>query len=119
MKKRTLFIIGAVVVVLVVLSCIGCLVLGSLSTPLQTATPEIVIEEWEGVYLGMPADDVLVLHPKSETTEAPVNLGEDSEGLIVRWSYPGAYLILAHRKGEGTDIVTCYRVIEIQLREAP
>jgi hypothetical protein len=75
--------------------------------------------EWEGVYIGMPADDVLKIHPKSETTEEPVQLGTDSEGLVVRWSYPGAYLIFAIREGEGTDslgLSKCYRVIEIQLR---
>lgn len=116
MKKRTLLVIAAVVVALVVLSCIGCLIIGSISPPLQTATPEIVIKEWEGVYLGMPADDVLKIHPKSEMTKETMILGEDSEGHIVRWAYPDAYLIFAHRKGEEPNSPECYRVIEIQLR---
>jgi hypothetical protein len=77
------------------------------------------VTEWEGVHIGMPADDVLRIHPQSEATEDPVTLGEDSEGLVVRWSYPGAYLIFALREGEGTDSLgmsKCYRVVEIQLR---
>lgn len=88
------------------------------SQPATTPTPVIALE-WEGVYIGMPADDVLKIHPKSETTEEPVQLGTDSKGLIVRWSYPGAYLIFAKREGEGTDslgFTNCYRVIEIELR---
>ena len=88
------------------------------SIPMQTTSPTPVLE-WEGVYIGMPADDVLKMHPKSETTEDPVTLGEDSEGLVVRWSYPSAYLIFALREGEGTDSLgmsKCYRVIEIQPR---
>jgi len=87
-------------------------------TPTRTSTPAAVLE-WKGVYIGMPADDVLKIHPKSETTEEPVILRRDSEGLVVRWSYPGAYLIFALREGEGTDSLgmsKCYRVIEIQLR---
>jgi hypothetical protein len=84
----------------------------------RTPTPATVLE-WEGIYIGMPADDVLKIHPQSEATEEPVVLGNDSEGLVVRWSYPGAYLIFALREGEGTDSLgmsKCYRVIEIQLR---
>jgi len=87
-------------------------------TTTRTPTPMEVLE-WQGVYIGMPADDVLKLHPKSETTEEPVVIGSDPEGLIVRWSYPDAHLILARRDGEGTDSLgfsVCYRVIEIQLR---
>jgi hypothetical protein len=79
------------------------------------------ITEWEGVYIGMPADDVLRIHPKDEMTEESEVLGTDSEGLVVRWTYPGAYLTFAIREGEcpeGVDSLSChcYRVIEIQLR---
>jgi hypothetical protein len=79
------------------------------------------VSEWEGVYIGMPADDVLWVHPREETTEAPETIDQDSEGLVVRWSYPGAYLILARRWGEcplGVDESRCYcyRVMEIYLR---
>ena len=94
--------------------------LGPLPTAIQLRTPTpVTVLEWESVYIGMPADDVLKIHPKSETTEDPLVLGNDSEGYVVRWSYPGAYLILAKREGEGTDSLgmsKCYRVIEIQLR---
>jgi hypothetical protein len=90
-----------------------------LSVSPQATESGTTVTEWEGVYIGMPADTVLRIHPQSETTEDPVLLGQDSEGLIVRWSYPGAYLIFALRDGEGTDSLgmsMCYRVIEIQLR---
>lgn len=94
--------------------------LGPGSIPKQTETPTpMKVLEWEGVYIGMPADDVLKIHPKSELTEDSVILGNDSEGLIVRWSYPGAYLTFALREGEGTDslgLSKCYRIVEIQLR---
>jgi hypothetical protein len=77
--------------------------------------------EWERVYVGMPADDVLRIHPKSEMTAEPETLGTDSEGLVVQWTYPGAYLTFAIRDGECPEGVHssschCYRVIEIQLR---
>lgn len=75
--------------------------------------------KWAGVYIGMPADDVLKIHPKSEAVAAPEVLGSDSEGQIVKWTYPGAFLILARREGQGTDSLghsKCYRVIEIHLR---
>jgi hypothetical protein len=78
----------------------------------RTLTPATVLE-WEGVYIGMPADNVLKIHPKSDLTEDPVQLGQDSEGLVVRWSYPGAYLIISRWERDG---VYCYRVREIQLK---
>lgn len=83
-----------------------------------TASPTPVLE-WQGVYIGMPADDVLKIHPKSEMAADTVTLGRDSNGLIIRWAYPGAYLTFARREGPGTDglgFSDCYRVIEIQLR---
>lgn len=94
------------------------------SSPSQIPTSGVMessITEWEGVYLGMPADDVLLIHPSDEATSPPEQIGSDSDGLIVRWSYPGAYLIIARREGScpsnagGTDCY-CYRVIEIILR---
>jgi hypothetical protein len=93
---------------------------GPSPTLIQSEAPTpVTVLEWEGVYIGMPADDVLKIHPKSEMTEETLVLGNDSEGLVARWSYPGAYLIFALREGEGTDSLgmsKCYRVIEIQLR---
>jgi hypothetical protein len=89
------------------------------SASAEAVTAGSAVTEWEGVHIGMPADTVLKIHPKSETTEPPVVLGHDSRGLIVRWSYPSAYLTFAMRDGEGTDSLgmsICYRVIEIQLR---
>lgn len=109
----------------VVLLC-GCAFALSLATraPTSTSSPTKTptatkVQRWEGVFIGMPADDVLRIHPKSEMTEDSVVLRSDSKGLIARWSYPGAYLIFARREGAGTDdlgMVECYRVIEIQLR---
>jgi hypothetical protein len=78
-----------------------------------TPLPKRVVEEWEGVYLGMCSDDVLNIHPKSESVSDPENLGTDSEGLIVRWNYSSASLIFKIRTGE--DGISCYRVQEIQL----
>ncbi|MEJ2353213.1 MAG: hypothetical protein P8Y03_25780 [Anaerolineales bacterium] len=87
------------------------------ATPLETATPipEEIVEEWEGVHLGMCADDVLKIHPKSESMSVPENLGTDAEGLIVRWNYPTASLIFKRRWGD--DGIYCYRVQEIQLHK--
>lgn len=87
------------------------------------ARPTIVesqVGEWQGVYIGMPADDVLRIHPREEATAEPEVIDRDSEGLVVRWSYPGAYLILARQWGEcpqdvGLPRCYCYRVIEIYL----
>jgi len=127
----------AMVVVLVVgcafaffLLLIDISVPASVSPSLGTQTPTDIpkatktsapmeVKRWEGVYIGMPADDVLRIHPKSEMNEDSVVLRNDSKGLVIRWSYPGAYLTFARREGEGTDSLgfsECYRVIEIQLR---
>ncbi|MBC7263620.1 MAG: thermonuclease family protein [Chloroflexi bacterium] len=70
------------------------------------------VSEWRGVYIGMPADDVLAIHPKSEAIGEPEVLGTDAEGFIVKWTYPGAFLILTRWKKDGVE---CYRVKEIHL----
>jgi hypothetical protein len=82
-----------------------------LPTPVPTTEP--IFDEWEGVYIRMCADDVLKIHPKSEATGEAEVLGTDDEGLIVKWNYPNASLILKRRWGE--DGIYCYRVQEIQL----
>jgi hypothetical protein len=81
--------------------------------PALTSSVGPIIDEWEGVYLGMCADDVLEIHPKSETVGEPEVLGTDAEGLIVSWNYTSASLILNRRWGE--DGIYCYRVQEIRL----
>jgi hypothetical protein len=81
--------------------------------PTLVPTTEPIFDEWEGVYIGMCADDVLKIHPKSEATGEAEVLGTDDEGLIVRWNYPNASLVLKRRWGE--DGVYCYRIQEIQL----
>lgn len=71
------------------------------------------VETWKGVYIGMPADDVLEIHPKSEMVSNSEVLGTDSEGYVVKWIYSDAYLIMARWEQDG---VYCYRVREIHLR---
>ncbi len=61
MKKRTLLIIGAAVIVLAVLLCIGCLALGALAPP-PTATPGTAIEE-------PPATPEIVMEEPTATPE--------------------------------------------------
>jgi TM2 domain-containing membrane protein YozV len=90
-------------------------------TSRPTETRDMAVSQWQGVHIGMPSDDVLRIHPKEETTAAAEVIGKDSDGLLVRHSYPGAYLILARRWGtcpQGVDEAECYcyRVIEIRLR---
>ena len=91
---------------------------GPAPTPRAVATKQTT-RQWAGVHVGMPADDVLKIHPKSEMVMGTQVMGSDSAGQIYKWTYPGAYLILARREGAGTDslgLSECYRVIEIQLR---
>ena len=91
---------------------------GPAPTPRAVATKQTT-RQWAGVYIGMPGDDVLKIHPKSEMVMGTQVMGSDSAGRIYKWTYPDAYLILARREGAGTDslgLSECYRVIEIQLR---
>lgn len=97
-----------------------CLALPRLASPLptDTITPEPTLEytladEWDGVVLGMLADDVLKIHPKSETIAEPEQIGADSEGLIVKWFYPGVDLVFARREIGG---IYGYRVVEIRIK---
>lgn len=73
----------------------------------QSATP---IQQLRGVYIGMPADDVLQIWGKGLRTEV---LGQDSEGLVVAWVYQDARLIM---KRSWLADTYQYRVAEIQLR---
>lgn len=80
-------------------------------TPSSTASPTPV-QTWEGVTLGMCADQVLVLHPNTESIKPPEQVGQDSEGFLVKWFYAGVELLFGRRTEAG---VTCYRVLEIIL----
>jgi hypothetical protein len=62
------------------------------SRPTPTA---VKVSKWEGVTIGMSADAVLLIHPKSETIAEPEVIDEDDAGMAIRWSYPEAYLIMA------------------------
>lgn len=79
------------------------------STPTRQASPTL-IQQYRGVYIGMPADDVLQVWGKGLRTEL---LGQDSEGLIVAWVYEDARLIMKRSWLGGTYQ---YRVSEILLR---
>ena len=72
-----------------------------------TPTP---IQEWRGVYIGLPADDVLKVWGKALGTAV---MGRDAQGLIVKWIYADAALVMKRWK---IGRVTCYRVAEIHLR---
>ena len=72
-----------------------------------SATP---IQQLRGVYIGMPADNVLRIWGKGVRTEV---LGEDSEGLVVAWVYQDARLIM---KRSWLADTYQYRVAEIHLR---
>lgn len=79
------------------------------------------LEFWEGIYVGMPAEDVLLVHPLEEMSQTPKMTGNDSDGLITLWSYPDAHIVMAKRVGEcpkGEDSLECYcyRVIRIHSR---
>jgi hypothetical protein len=57
--------------------------------PGSRLTPTAVkVSKWEGVIIGMPADDVLLIHPKSETVAEPEVIGEDDEGMVVNGRIP-------------------------------
>lgn len=88
--------------------------------PPRRASSRASVNEWSGVHIDMPADDVLLIHPREETTADPKLIGTDAEGKLIQWSYPGAHLTMARRHGpcpKGVDALECYcyRVIRIDL----
>jgi len=116
-RRRRLLLLG--LVALVPVAFCGLCGLGMLlpsdspvtRTPAPRLTPTAVqVQEWQGVTVGMPFDDVLQILPEPDET---VVLGEDEEGLILRKNYPGAFLVIARWEQNG---VTCYRVREIWVR---
>ena len=76
------------------------------SSPTRQPSPEPV-EQYRGVRLGMPADDVLQVWGKGLRTEV---IGQDSDGLVVAWVYDDARLIFRRSWLGGTYQ---YRVSEI------
>lgn len=97
---------------------VAILACSSEGTPTKSPTSitqEPISQEWRGVHLGMCADEVLKIHPKSDTIGEPENLGTDANGLVVKWNYSEASLIFAKRQGQYG--ITCYRVQEIQLKK--
>lgn len=78
-------------------------------SPARQASPT-PIQQLRGVYIGMPADDVLKVWGKGVRTEV---LGTNSEGLIVAWVYQDARLTMKRSWLGGTYQ---YRVAEIRLR---
>lgn len=77
-------------------------------TPTRQPTPT-PLQEWRGVYIGMPADDVLKVWGQGLRTNV---LGQDTQGLVVEWVYQDATLTMK-RWQEGR--ITCYRVAKIRL----
>ena len=78
------------------------------STPPSPAPAPI--QEFRGVRIGTPSDDVLQLWGKGTTVR---QLGTDSQGLVVEWVYPEVTLVMKLREVGG---VTRYRVAEIHPR---
>ena len=78
-------------------------------TPTRQPSPT-PIQQLRGVYIGMPADDVLKVWGQGVRTEV---LGQDSEGLVVAWVYHDATLVMKRSWLGGTYQ---YRVAEIRLR---
>lgn len=68
------------------------------------------ITSYQGVRVGMPADDVLKVWGKGLRSK---KLGSNAQGLIVEWIYEDAILVMKRWEMDG---VTCYRVAEIRLR---
>lgn len=63
------------------------------------------------VQVGMSADEVLRLlgYGKSSAVRPPKIVGQDEQGLTVRWFYPDVVLTLQRAEGR-------YRVVEIKER---
>lgn len=81
--------------------------------PPSTATPgtsPTVPHKPGEVYVGMAADDVIILWGEPVRTRI---VGRDEEGAIVEWVYSEARLIMKRWEMDG---VLCYRVAEIRPR---
>jgi len=85
--------------------------IGPSTSPLTPTTPDDIIVDEHGISLGTLADDILAL--RGQTSEDPLVLGSDSNGLIVQWLYPDYAYTLRRSEIEG---VTAYRVSEIERR---
>ena len=79
------------------------------STPTR-APGAAPLDEWKGVYIGMPADDVVTVWGDPVRTRM---VGHDDEGVVVEWVHSDAKLIMKKWEIGG---VFCYRVAEIRLR---
>ena len=119
MKKAALLLAGLVVVS--ILACNGAPEATPTTQPaarVATNTPvpataipaPTPIQEFRGVRVEMPADDVLKLWGKGSATR---QVGTDSKGLVVEWHYSYATLVIKMKTIGG---VTCYRVAEIRPR---
>jgi len=70
----------------------------------QYGWSESLVDSWKGVKIGMPSDEVLKLQLDEAESE---KLADSPFGMILRWSYPEADLVLMNWEQEG---VTCCRV---------
>ena len=112
---------GIVITVLITLSILACngaeeatkqpeASPTSILVPTPTSIAPTSIQEFRGVRIGMPADDVLKAWGKGSAVR---EVGTDSKGLVVEWHYPYATLVIKMKTIGG---VTCYRVAEIRPR---
>jgi len=85
----------------------------AISTPIPpTATPtQSKTTSYKGVRVGMPSDDVLKVWGRG--TRPAEKVGSNAQGLIVKWTYEDATLVMKRWEIGG---VTRYRVAEIRLR---
>lgn len=116
MKHQRSLLISLAILALVFLACNGAEEATKQPEASATAIPLVSsptspaptpIQEFRGVRIGMPADDVLELWGKGSATR---QVGTDSFGLVMEWHYPYATLVIKMREVGG---VTCYRVVEI------
>ena len=90
---------------------IQCYVLVQVTAlPAAMATPKSRPAGSQRVSIGMPADDVLAVLGKGTRTEV---VGEDENGLIVKWFYPDAVYTMKLWESGG---ITRYRVANIATR---
>ena len=68
------------------------------------------LKRLRGVYLGMPADDVLKVWGEGLEVEV---VQRSPHGLVVRWLYEDAILTMRRRR---RGKITCYRVARIEMR---
>jgi hypothetical protein len=111
-KQRNLLIgIGAVLFICLICLCIPFLPDLSLTNlPASSPEPTTITIDSHGIEVGMTSDEVLAIRREPISI---VQVGQDSQGLIVEWTYPD--LVYTMRLWE-LDGINAYRVWEIKSR---